>query len=191
MKGIKIFLFFFCFIFFYNNILFSKEIKNLVIINNSVITNFDLEKEIKLKKIIEKIEINNIVVTKILGQLINEKIQFLEVEKNNIVIGEEIIDQRLNQILKSNLTLGENQEIKSYIRYKIKLNLRWNKLINFKYKRMLEVNMNEINEIMLTQKLKEENKDEIIQREKNKKLNLFSRLFLNEIKKDYLIKKIK
>ena len=83
MKNFKIFILFFCLILFCNNILFSKEIKNLVIINNSVITNYDLEKEVKLKKIVERIELDNIVVTKILGQLINEKIQFLEVEKNN------------------------------------------------------------------------------------------------------------
>ena len=190
MKGLKILLII-CLILFHNKAGISKEIRNLVIINNSVITNLDLENEIRFKKITEKIEINNIVAIRILDQLINEKIQFLEVEKNNISISKEIINQRLNQILKSNIAFNDNQEIKSNIRYKVKLNLRWNKLINLKYKRQLEINMNEINEIILSQKLNKDSKDKIIENEKNKKLNLFSKLYLNEIKKKYLIKKIK
>ena len=167
----------------------SQDIISLVVINNEIITNYDLNLELKRKKILEKKEINETEAKETLQQLIDEKIKFLEVEKKDITINNNAIKSRLNEIIEKNNLQNINQELKLYIQNKISLNLRWNKLINNKFQRQIEININEVNEIMKSRNIDQKNFDKIVNQEKNKKLNIFSKIYLNEIKKEFLIKR--
>jgi len=100
MKLIK-----FLLILYFLNILsisYSQDIISLVVINNEIITNYDLNLELKRKKILEKKEINETEAKETLQQLIDEKIKFLEVEKKNITINNNAIKSRLNEIIEKN-----------------------------------------------------------------------------------------
>ena len=66
--------------------------------------------------------------------------------------------------------------------------MKWNKLIAILYSKKLEINMNEIEEKMKIKKIDSKKKEEIIQIEKTKKINILSNTFFNEIKRKYLIK---
>ena len=57
-----------------------------------------------------------------------------------------------------------------------------------KYSQQLYVNTDEINQIIKSKNLKEEDREKIISIEKNKKLNIYSKTFFNQIKVKYLIK---
>lgn len=184
MQQTKIKIFNFLFIFFISFNLSANEIKTLASVDNYSITNYDLFFEIS---VLEKI--NNNKVPKnyknlILNQLINEKVKELEVNKNNILISEQIINESLNRIKKKE---NINNDIKKYLSDKIIVNLKWNKLINLKFGNRLGINMNEINEIMNSNK-KSVKKDEIIKLTKNKKINQISLNYFNQIKSNYLIK---
>ena len=85
--------------------------------------------------------------------------------------------------------------MKGKIYQKIKLDYKWNQLITEQYSWMISVNMNEINEKL--DKIQKEStdtnkfiaiKEELIMTEKNKKMNTYSIINMEKIKKKSLIK---
>ena len=68
--------------------------------------------------------------------------------------------------------------------------MKWNKLIAILFSRKLEINMNEIEENMKIKKIDLKKKEEMIQKEKTKKINILSNTFYNEVKRKYLIENI-
>jgi hypothetical protein len=187
----------------------SKEIKNNIIVsvNNLIITELDLTKEINFIKFINKY--NNSTGPEIatlrregINNLINKKIKDMETDFFKIFISEKEIENNLyNQL--SNLKINkedldkfyEKNEIeKNYLKDSVRIDLKWSELINQLYQNRLNINLTEINtEIENTEKVEkiEENKDilkeKVILNEKNKLLNKFSEFHLEKIKKKYLI----
>ena len=187
----------------------SKEIKNNIIVsvNNLIITELDLTKEINFIKFINKYnsstepEIANLRRESI-NNLINKKIKDIETDFYKIFISEKEIENNLyNQL--SNLKINkedldkfyEKNEIeKNYLKDSVRIDLKWSELINQLYQNRLNINLTEINtEIENIEKVEkiEENKDilkeKVILNEKNKLLNKFSEFHLEKIKKKYLI----
>jgi len=204
-KKTLLFILFAFFLFFFQKIN-SKEIKNNIIVsvNNLIITELDLAKEIKFIKFINKY--NNYTEPEIstlrregINNLINKKIKDMETEFFKIYISEREIENNLYiQLL--NLKINkedldkfyEKNEIdKNYLKDLIRIDLKWSDLINQLYQNRLNINLTEINtEIEKVEKIeenKEKLKEKIILNEKNKLLNKFSEFHLEKIKKKYLI----
>ena len=78
-----------------------------------------------------------------------------------------------------------------YLFNKVEILMKWNKLIAILFSKKLEINMNEIEENMKIKKIDLEKKEEMIEMEKTKKINILSNTFYNEVKRKYLIKNIK
>ena len=93
----------------------------------------------------------------------------------------------------SNYKLDDlNQDkIKEYMFKKVEINMKWNKLVTILFSKKLEINMNEIEENIKNKNIDIKKKEEMIQIEKTKKINIISNTFYNEIKRKYLIKNIR
>ena len=187
----------------------SKEIKNNIIVsvNNLIITELDLTKEINFIKFINKYNSSTepeiaTLRRESINNLINKKIKDMETDLFKIFISEKEIENNLyNQL--ANLKINkedldkfyEKNEIeKNYLKDLVRIDLKWSELINQLYQNRLNINLTEINtEIENIQKVEkiEENKDilkeKVILNEKNKLLNKFSEFHLEKIKKKYLI----
>lgn len=175
--------------FIMNNNALALEIINLAIINNKSITNYDLYQEIKIKETLENRKIDKKEHTLILKQMISEKIKKIECEKNKINVSSQDVKRQYELFVKSKLKNNEiPKQLKKELMNKIEDSIKWAKLINIKYQRRLTINMNEIEEIMKIKNIPTDKKSEIIQMEKNKKINSYSKTYYNEIKKNYLVK---
>ena len=207
-KKILLFILFAFFVIFFQRTI-SKEIKNNIIVsvNNLIITELDLTKEIKFIKFINKY--NNSTEQEIttlrrqgINNLINKKIKDIETDFYKIFISEKEIENNLYNLL-SNLKINredldkfyEKNEIeKNYLKDSVRIDLKWSELINQLYQNRLNINLTEINtEIKNINKGEktDENmgilKEKVILAEKNKLLNKFSEFHLEKIKKKYLI----
>ena len=166
------------------------EIKNIASVNNYSITNFDLLQEIKIKEALEKKKISKAQHSFVLQIMIQDKIKMLEIDKNKIQIPEQEIQSKLALVLDQSFKNEEiSKSLKDLIYKKIKYTSSWNILISQKFANKLTVNMDEIDEIIKSQNLKDGERNKVIELEKNKKLNIFSKTYFNEIKKKYFIKK--
>lgn len=165
----------------------SKEIKTIATINNQIITNVDLIIEINTLEYLNNKKINKQLMPSILQQMISEKIKELEINEYKMKINETIIENKYKKIV-SNKNKEITNSIKENIKKKIKYNELWSNLIQIKYRNKLEVNLSEIEQIIKNQKLDNKDLNKIINLEKNKKLNTFSKTFFNEIKIKYLVK---
>lgn len=199
----------FAFFFFSFQKINSKEIKNNIIVsvNNLIITELDLTKEIKFIKFINKYD--NSTEPEIstlrregINNLINKKIKDMETDFFKISISEKEIENNLYiQLL--NLKINkedldkfyEKNEIeKNYLKDLIRIDLKWSELINQLYQNRLNINLTEINteienieKVEKSEENKEKLKEKVILNEKNKLLNKFSEFHLEKIKKKYLI----
>ena len=179
------------FLFFFINLTNANEIKSIVKVNNYSITNIDLIKEIKINEILKKRELNKTEKQLLLTGLIEEKIKSIETNKNNIKVEEKNINNRVSQIMQNYKVDEANQEkLKKYIFKKVEVAMKWNKLIAILFSIKLEINMNEIEENMKIKKIDLKKKEEMIQKEKTKKINILSNTFYNEVKRKYLIENI-
>ena len=169
----------------------------IAIVNDKIITNVDLLKEMKLIKILNNLDSsNNDINLKnfALDNLINEIVKEEELKKNEIKIDKKIADQHYKKLiyeLKSK-NFNISKQIDEEIYKKILLDYKWNTLISDKFRWKINININEIDE-----KLKNSNNDEnkiislrneMINKEKNKKLEIYSLNYLATLKKNSLIK---
>ena len=193
--------FLFIIFFFITSNLYSEQKLTLVAsVNNFIITNLDISNEIALLKVLN----NNSRIDDdqekqvALENMINEILKDTEIKAKNIKLkNKELVDRRYNELLQK---ITENNkpisaDMKGKIYQKIKLDYQWNQLIRQQYSWMISVNMNEINEKL--DKIKKENtdpnkfiaiKEELIMTEKNKKMNTYSIIHMEKIKKKSLIK---
>ena len=167
-------------------------------VNEILITNIDIVNEIEIIELIYNKSnlVNNPQIERIARDTIIE-----EILKENEIIDKKIgwdeaqAKNRLNEIInKLNVNIENISETKKKtILRKIKLENSWNNLIVKLYGWQININIEEIN-----QKLKELNKDnnnldlfkekeKMILVEKNKKLQLFSRIHLDKLKNKSLI----
>ena len=187
----KIFIFYFIINLF--NYVNSNEYKIIATVNNDPITQIDLENEIKILSILNKVDISNKQINIALINLIEERIKKKEIINEKISIDNNIINNHFFE-LSRNLDLNLNDLDKNLIlliKEKIKIDKNWNSLIINKYGWKISVNMKEIDE-KIKYKDKEKNlnniKNKLILDEKNKKLSAFSRFHLNKLKEQSLIK---
>jgi len=191
----KIWLLFFIILFFFNKELLSNEYKIIATIDNRIITEIDIINEIELLKIINNKNLPNIK-SIALNNLITEEIKKKEINKSKITVDNKIINNYfisfVEKLKKNNLEIKKIH--KSMIIEKIKIDLSWNKLISKEYAWKVNVNINEINEKVRAMygEISEENfnkyKEDMINKERNKKLQVYSRYHLNKIKQSTLIK---
>jgi len=191
----KIWLLFFIILFFFNKELLSNEYKIIATIDNRIITEIDIINEIELLKIINNKNLPNIK-SIALNNLITEEIKKKEINKSKITVDNKIINNYfisfIEKLKKNNLEIKKIH--KSMIIEKIKIDLSWNKLISKEYAWKVNVNINEINEKVRAMygEISEENfnkyKEDMINKEQNKKLQVYSKYHLNKIKQSTLIK---
>ena len=178
----------------------TKKITLVAKVNNFGISNIDLLEEIQImknlntnlnntdKQILEKIAIQS---------LIDEVLKRQEIDENDIKLSDSTFSKEYEQLIasieKTSVIIDAN--IKKKIFLKVKLNNEWNQLINQKYRWNVNVNINEIEDrlkdtknIPTDEKELQELKNKLINIEKNKKLEVFSKIHLSKIKKQSLIK---
>ena len=199
----KIFIFIGLILFFYNSP--SKSVTNKVIatIDNSIITELDLKKEIEFIKFINKSEIDNNsqkVRRDVIEILIDRKIKKIEIDNAKIeIIEKEIENYTYNYLINYKINdeilnsfFNTNQIEKNYLKNLIIVEMGWTKLIRQIYESRININITEINEEIKKESKNSEDseklKNQIINIEKNKVLNKFGISHLEKSKKKYLIK---
>ena len=203
MSKKKIFLLLF-FVFFLTNSIAKQLTNNVVVsIDNSIITDLDINKEINFLKFINKDQTNNnpeLFKKEIINSLIDRKIKDIETNYFKIEVSEKEVENNLynylermkinNEILNS--FYNQNEIEKDYLINIIKIDMKWSKLIRQMYEIRLNVNLTEVNrELEKEQKNAEDDeklKKQLIVAEQNKLLNKFSTTHLEKSKKKYLIK---
>ena len=183
----------------------AKQLTNNVIvsIDNSIITELDVNKEINFLKFINNNQDTNnseILKKEIINALIDRKIKDIETNFYKIDVSEKEIENSLYNYLErikiTNETLNsfynKNEIEKDYLKNVIKIDLRWSKLIRQMYEGRLNVNLTEVNrQLEQEQKSIDDNekfKNQLIILEQNKLLNKFAATHLEKSKKKYLIK---
>lgn len=183
----------------------AKQIANnvLISIDNSIITNADINKEINFLKFLEKnkIENKNEILKQIAVQnLIDRKIKDKESDFYKIKISEKELEDKFYNYLESMKIRNEeldsfynkNEIEKDYLRKIINTEIKWSKLISQLYENKLNVNLTEIEKKLEAQSITNENSDklknQLIISEKNLLLNKYASIHLEKSKKKYLIK---
>ena len=189
------FIFFFFIIVSTSSSIAENKFEIIAIVNDISITRLDLSKELTIIKILNnKQSISQSEMYIGLNNLIEEKIKKIEIEKEKLTIDKKTIDN-LYYTLIQNLNLDNSNIDKitsNLIKEKIKIDKLWNELVAKKYSWKININMDEINKKILENKEKikniEETKNNLIIQEKNKKLSVYSKFYLNQLKKKTLIK---
>jgi len=197
--------FFILFLIIFNNKTLAKQLTNNVIvsIDNSIITELDVNKEINFFKFINKdlaVNTSEILKKEIINILIDRKIKDIETNYYKIDVSDKEIENSLYNYLESikitsetlNSFYNKNEIEKDYLKNVIKIDLKWSKLIRQMYVGKLNVNLTEVNkQLEQEQKNTEDNekfKNQLITIEQNKLLNKFAATHLEKSKKKYLIK---
>jgi hypothetical protein len=199
----KIFLLIF-FVFFLTNSKAKQLTNNVIVtIDNTIITDLDINKEINFLKFINKDQAaNNLELLKkeIVISLIDRKIKDIETNYFKIEVSEKEIEINLynylerikinNEILNS--FYNQNQIEKDYLKNIIKIDMKWSKLVRQLYESKLNVNLTEVNKELEKEQNNslddEKLKRQLIITEQNKLLNKYSATHLEKSKKKYLIK---
>ena len=189
------FIFFFFIIVSTSSSIAENKFEIIAIVNDISITRLDLSKELTIIKILNnKQTISQDEIYIGLNNLIEEKIKKIEIEKEKLTIDKKTIDN-LYYTLIQNLNLNNSNIDKitsNLIKEKIKIDKLWNELVTKKYSWKININMDEINKKILQNKENikdvEETKNNLIIKEKNKKLSVYSKFYLNQLKKKTLIK---
>ena len=199
----KIFLLIFFFGFLTNSE--AKQLTNNVIvsIDNSIITDLDINKEINFLKFINKDQAANnpeLLKKEVVNSLIDRKIKDIETSYFKIEVSEKEIEINLynylekikinNEILNS--FYNQNEIEKDYLKNIVKTDMKWSKLVKQMYESRLNVNLTEVNKELEKEQNNsvdyEKLKRQLIITEQNKLLNKFSATHLEKSKKKYLIK---
>lgn len=198
-------IFFILFLIIFNNETLAKQLTNNVIvsIDNSIITELDVNKEINFLKFINKDLATNtseVLKKEIINTLIDRKIKDIETNFYKIDVSEKEIENSLYNYLETikittetlNSFYNKNEIEKDYLKNVIKIDLKWAKLIRQMYESRLNVNLTEVNrQLEQEQKNSDDNekfKNQLITIEQNKLLNKFAATHLEKSKKKYLIK---
>ena len=199
----KIFLLIFFVLFLTNSK--AKQLTNNVIISidNTIITDLDINKEINFLKFINKDQVANnseLLKKEIVNSLIDRKIKDIETNYFKIEVSEKEIEINLYNYLERikinneiiNSFYNQNEIEKDYLKNIIKIDMKWSKLIRQLYESRLNVNLTEVNKELEKEQNNsvddEKLKRQLIITEQNKLLNKFSATHLEKSKKKYLIK---
>ena len=203
MSKKKIFLLIF-FVFFLANSEAKQLTNNVIVsIDNTIITDLDINKEINFLKFINKDQATNnpeLLKKEIVKSLIDRKIKDIETNYFKIEVSEKEIEINLynylerikisNEILNS--FYNQNEIEKDYLKNIIKIDMKWSKLVRQMYESRLNVNLTEVNRELEKEQNNsvddEKLKRQLIITEQNKLLNKYSATHLEKSKKKYLIK---
>jgi hypothetical protein len=199
----KIFLLIFFVLFFTSSK--AKQLTNNVIvsIDNSIITELDINKELNFLKFVNKdlaASSSEQFQKEIINSLIDRKIKDIETNYFKIEVSEKEIENNLysylermkinNEILNS--FYKQNEIEKDYLKNIIKIDMKWSKLVRQMYESRLNVNLTEVNKELEKEQNNslddEKLKRQLIITEQNKLLNKYSATHLEKSKKKYLIK---
>lgn len=199
----KIFLLIF-FVFFFTNSEAKQLTNNVIVsIDNTIITDLDINKEINFLKFINKDQANNnpeLFKKEIVNSLIDRKIKDIETNFFKIEVPEKEIEINLYSYLERikinneiiNSFYNQNEIEKDYLKNIIKIDMKWSKLVRQLYESRLNVNLTEVNKELEKEQNNsaddEKLKRQLIITEQNKLLNKFSATHLEKSKKKYLIK---
>ncbi len=181
----------------------AKQLTNNVIvsIDNSIITELDINKEINFLKFVNKDQTTGSsepFKKEIINSLIDRKIKDIETNYFKIEVSEKEVENNLynylermkinNEILNS--FYNQNEIEKDYLKNIIKIDMKWSKLIRQMYESRLNVNLTEVNRELEKKDAEDDEKlkKQLIITEQNKLLNKFSATHLEKSKKKYLIK---
>jgi hypothetical protein len=183
----------------------AKQLTNNVIvsIDNSIITDLDINKEINFLRFINKDQTANnpeLLKKEIVNSLIDRKIKDIETNYFKIEVSEKEIEISLynylerikinNEILNS--FYNQNEIEKDYLKNIIKIDMKWSKLVRQMYESRLNVNLTEVNKELEKEQNNsvddEKLKRQLIITEQKKLLNKYSATHLEKSKKKYLIK---
>jgi hypothetical protein len=192
------------FVFFLTNIEAKQLTNNVIVsIDNTIITDLDIIKEINFLKFINKDQaVNNpeLLKKEILNSLIDRKIKDIETNYFKIEVSEKEIEINIYNYLERvkinneiiNSFYNQNEIEKDYLKNIIKIDMKWAKLIRQLYEGRLNVNLTEVNKELEKGQSNsvddEKLKRQLIITEQNKLLNKFSATHLEKSKKKYLIK---
>ena len=183
----------------------AKQLNNNVVvsIDNSIITDVDINKEINFLKFINKDQAANnpeLLKKEIVNSLIDRKIKDIETNFFKIEVSEKEIEINLYNYLERikinneiiNSFYNQNEIEKDYLKNIIKIDMKWSKLVRQLYEGRLNVNLTEVNKELEKEQNNsvddEKLKRQLIITEQNKLLNKFSATHLEKSKKKYLIK---
>jgi hypothetical protein len=199
----KIFLLIF-FVFFLTNSEAKQLTNNVIVsIDNTIITDLDINKEINFLKFINKDQaVNNpeLLKKEIVNSLIDRKIKDIETNYFKIEVSEKEIEINIYNYLERvkinneiiNSFYNQNEIEKDYLKNIIKIDMKWSKLVRQLYESRLNVNLTEVNKELEKEQNNsvddEKLKRQLIITEQNKLLNKFSATHLEKSKKKYLIK---
>jgi len=201
--GKKIFLLI-IFVFFFTNSEAKQLTNNVIVsIDNTIITDLDINKEINFLKFINKDQAANntgLLKKEIINSLIDRKIKDIETNYFKIEVSEKEIEINLYNYLERikinneiiNSFYNQNEIEKDYLKNIIKIDMKWSKLVRQLYESRLNVNLTEVNKELEKEQNNsvddEKLKRQLIIVEQNKLLNKFSATHLEKSKKKYLIK---
>jgi hypothetical protein len=199
----KIFLLIF-FVFFLTNTKAKQLTNNVIVsIDNTIITDLDINKEIIFLKFINKDKAANnpeLLKKEIVNSLIDRKIKDIETNYFKIEVSEKEIEINLYNYLERikmnneiiNSFYNQNEIERDYLKNIIKIDMKWSKLVRQLYESRLNVNLTEVNKELEKEQNNsvddEKLKRQLIITEQNKLLNKFSATHLEKSKKKYLIK---
>jgi hypothetical protein len=199
----KIFLLIF-FVFFLTNSEAKQLTNNVIVsIDNTIITDLDINKEINFLKFINKYQAvynPELLKKEIVNSLIDRKIKDIETNYFKIEVSEKEIEINIYNYLERvkinneiiNSFYNQNEIEKDYLKNIIKIDMKWAKLIRQLYESRLNVNLTEVNKELEKEQSNsvddEKLKRQLIITEQNKLLNKFSATHLEKSKKKYLIK---
>jgi hypothetical protein len=183
----------------------AKQLTNNVIvsIDNTIITDFDIIKEINFLKFINKGQAANnteLLKKEIINSLIDRKIKDIETNYFKIEVSEKEIEINLYNYLERikinneiiNSFYIQNEIEKDYLKNIIKIDMKWSKLVKQLYESRINVSLTEVNKELEKEQNNslddEKLKRQLIITEQNKLLNKFSATHLEKSKKKYLIK---
>jgi hypothetical protein len=189
-------------IFFFSNANAKQLTNNVIVsIDNSIITDLDINKEINFLKFLNKDQATISKETfkkEIINTLIDRKIKDIETNSFKIEVSDKEIENNLynylermkinNEILNS--FYNQNEIEKDYLKNIIKIDMKWSKLIRQLYESRLNVNLTEVNRELEKKDAEDDEKlkKQLIITEQNILLNKFSSTHLEKSKKKYLIK---
>jgi hypothetical protein len=204
MSKLKKFFFLIFFLFYISHVTAKQLSNNIVVsIDNLIITELDIKKEINFVNFINKNQIadnSGSLRNEILNILIDRKVKDIETNYYKIEISEKEIENNLNDYLQKikinndelNTFFNKNEIEKNYLKNTLTIELKWSKLVRQMYEGRININLTEINKQLEKEEKNIEDEEKIKKQliiiEKNKLLNKFATTHLEKSKKKYLIK---
>jgi len=136
----------------------EKNFKIIKLVNDQVITNFDLEQRIKLLATLNKININSENIDQyakeLISLMVNEKLQYEQMKKYNISITQKEVDEYIKKAYSNNDTnqiislLNQNNINVNILYESIRIKIGWNELTGRLYYRTAKVDPVDLEEAM-------------------------------------------